>query len=120
MNGNVDVQGRALLTIPICNAPNSSETPVEMWVDTGFTGDLVLPISQIKQLGLRESSVVQTAMADGRETALDSFVAWLNWFGELREVEVIASSGQNVLLGVRLMLGRRLTVDYRTLRLTLE
>lgn len=120
MNGRVDLQGRALLAIPVRSSPDRAETSVEMWVDTGFTGDVVLPLSLIQQLGLQASSMVQTAMADGRETALDSFVAWLDWFGERKQVEVIASSGQNVLLGVRLMLGHRLVVDYCTLRLTLE
>ena len=120
MIGHIDLQGRALLTIPVRSSLNGPETPVEVWVDTGFTGDIVLPTSQIKQLGLRESSVVQTAMADGREASLDSFVAWMDWFGEPEEVEVIASSGQNVLLGVRLLLGHRLVVDYRTLQLDLE
>ena len=75
MNGVVDSQGRALLAIPIRNSTDGEETPVEVWVDTGFTGDLVLPKSQIERLGLRESSVIQTTMADGRETALESFVA---------------------------------------------
>lgn len=120
MIGHIDLQGRALLAIPVCSSLNGPGTPVEVWVDTGFTGDIVLPTSQIKQLGLRESSVVQTAMADGREASLDSFVAWVDWFGELEKVEVIASSGQNILLGVRLLLGHCLTVDYGTLRMTLE
>ena len=120
MNGAVDSQGRALLTLPIRNAPDGSATQVSVWVNTGFTGDLVLPKDQIKRLGLRESAVIQTTLADGREAELESFVAWLDWFGELQDVEVCASSGQNILLGVRLMLGRRLVVDDNTLNLTLE
>ena len=121
MIGRVDLQGRALLTIPVSNASDGRPiTVVEVWSDTGFTGDLVLPLNQIKELGLRPSSVVQTTTADGRESSKDRFVAWIDWFGSLEKVEVIASSGQNVLLGVRLMLGHRLIVDYRTLRVELE
>ena len=51
---------------------------------------------------------------------MDSFAAWIDWFGELREVEVIASEDQSTLLGVGLMLNHRLVIDYRTLRLTLK
>ena len=120
MKSHIDLQGRALLTIPVSCSPDGPESPIEFWVDIGFTGDLVLPIHRINELRLRESSVVGTAMADGRELSLDSFVAWVNWFGELEEVEVIASSGPNVLLGVRLLLGRRLVVDYHTLHVDLE
>lgn len=51
---------------------------------------------------------------------MKAFEAWIEWFGELREVEVLAGEDRTALLGVGLMLGRRLTVDYRTLVLTLE
>ena len=120
MNGIVDSQGRALMTVPIRNIPDGTAIPVSVWLDTGFTGDLVLPKSQIEQLGLSVSSIVQTILADGREAKVESYVAWLDWFGELQEVEVCASSGRNILLGVRLMLGRRLVVDYEALELTLD
>ena len=120
MNGTVDRRGRALLTIPVRPTEDGSESPIDIWVDTGFTGDLILPRPLIEQLGLLESSVVKAAMGDGRKAEMNTFRAWINWFGEDLDVEVIVSSGQNALLGVRLMLGRCLTVDYRTLRLTLE
>ena len=120
MKGVVDFQGRALLPIVVRSAPDGSETRIDVWVDTGFTGDLVLPRDQIHRLGLCESAVIQTTLADGREAEIESFIAWLDWFGELQEVEVCASSGQNILLGVRLMLGRRLVVDYDSMNLTLE
>ncbi len=84
MIGHIDFQGRALVTIPVRISLNGARTPVEVWVDTGFTGDIVSPSSQIRELGLQASSVVQTAMADGRETSLDCFVAWLDWFGKLQ------------------------------------
>ena len=120
MNGSVDSQGRALLPISLLHTPNGPATQLNVWVDTGFTGDLVLPKDQIEHLGLRACLIVQTTLADGSAATLDSFVAWIDWFGELQEVEVCASSGQNMLLGVRLMLGRRLVVDYETLELTLD
>lgn len=120
MNGLVDHRGRALLTVPIRTTADGPESPIDLWVDTGFNGDLVLPRQLIEQLGLLESSVVKAAMGDGRKAEIETYRAWINWFGEDLDVEVIVSSGQNALLGVRLMLGRRLVVDYRTLRLTLE
>lgn len=120
MNGIVDSQGRALLPIVVHHAPDGSATQINVWVDTGFTGDLVLPRDQINRLGLQESAVIQSTLADGREAEIESFIAWLDWFGELQEVEVCASSGQNILLGVRLMLGRRLVIDYDSMNLSLE
>ena len=115
MNGIVDHRGRALLNVSIRPTEDGLESPIDVWVDTGFTGDLILPRQLIEQLGLRESSVVKAAMGDGRQAEMDTFRARINWFGEDRDVEVIVSTGQNTLLGVRLMLGRRLVVDYGAL-----
>ncbi len=120
MKGKVDPQGRALLPITLRNAPESESSKIDVWVDTGFTGDLVLPHDIIKSLNLTPSAVIQTMMADGRQAALESYVAWLDWFGETEEVEVCASTGRNVLLGVRLMIGKRLIVDYQSMDLHLE
>ena len=120
MNGLVDLQGRALLTIPIHTTPEAEAIPVEVWIDTGFTGELVMPRSQIDRLGLKPGLMVRAILADGRNSRLKSFVAWIDWFGESLEVEVVAGEGQTTLLGVGLMLGRRLVVDYALLNLTLE
>ena len=120
MNGLVDLQGRALLTVPIRTAPEAEAIPIEVWIDTGFTGELVLPRSQIERLGLKPGLMIRAVLADGRNSRLKSFVAWIDWFGETLEIEVVAGEGQTILLGVGLMLGRRLIVDYSSLNLTLE
>ncbi len=120
MNGFVDSQGRALLTIPIRAAQEATALSVEAWIDTGFTGELVMPRSQIDRLGLKPGLMVRAVHADGRDSRLKTFVAWLDWFGETMEVEAVAGEGQTVLLGVGLLLGRRLTVDYGSLNLTHE
>ncbi|MCX7423572.1 MAG: hypothetical protein NT013_29110 [Planctomycetia bacterium] len=53
MNGTVDSQGRALSPVSVRPTPIGAETQINVWVDTGFTGDLVLPKDQIQRLGLR-------------------------------------------------------------------
>ena len=120
MNGLVDLQGRALLSVPIRTAADATTSVVEVWIDTGFTGELVMPRSQIDNLGLKPGLMVRAVLADGRESRLKTFVAWIDWFGETLEVEVVAGEGDTALLGVGLMLGRRLFVDYETLNLSLD
>ncbi len=120
MNGFVDVQGRALLTIPVYAEPGALATEIEARIDTGFTGELVMPRSQIDRLGLKPGLMVRAVLADGRNSRLKSFVAWIDWFGETLEVEAVAGEGQTTLLGVGLMLEHRLVVDYNSLKLTLE
>ena len=120
MNGQVDLQGRALLTVPIRTAPDATMSPVEVWIDTGFTGELVMPRSQIDKLRLKPGLIVRAVLADGRESRLKTFIAWIDWFDQTLEVEGVAGESETALLGVGLMLGRQLFVDYETLNLTLD
>ena len=57
MNGLVDLQGRALLTVLIRAEPDAEVIPVEAGIDTGFTGELVMPRSQIERLGLKSDII---------------------------------------------------------------
>jgi hypothetical protein len=40
---------------------------IQVWIDTGFNGDLVLPQQQIDALGLPKSGTVKAILADGSE-----------------------------------------------------
>lgn len=44
----------------------------------------------------------------------------IEWLGQWRRVEVIANEGRLPLLGIGLLRGRRLTIDYETNELELE
>ena len=50
-----DASGRALLTVEIRADATLQPVAIEAWVDTGFTGDLVLPQPTIDALALRGS-----------------------------------------------------------------
>ncbi len=120
MNGVVDLKRRALLPISIRAFADGADCSLQAWVDTGFTGELVMPRSQITSLGLPRGIMVEAVLGDGSETLLDAFVAWIDWSGQLREIEVLASEDHPTLLGVGLLLGHRLLADYRTLRVELD
>ena len=45
MDGHVDGRGRAL--IEICLVSDDDSTPLEVWIDTGFTGQLLVPRDEI-------------------------------------------------------------------------
>ncbi len=119
MRGSIDAGGRALLSIQI--GPDSVSRPVaiEAWVDTGFTGDLVLPQATIDALALRQSGSVDAILADGSQIELKTYTCFVNWFGEERRLEVVANDGDYPLLGVGLLLGLELRVNYHTMDVTL-
>ena len=120
MNGRVNEQGQALIELEIRSSPTSSGEPVQAWIDTAFNGELVLPQTLIEELGLTKSAEIAAGLADGIVRPLNVYSAWMLWFGKIREVEVIASAGQTILLGIGLMLGLELKVNYRTLEVVLD
>jgi clan AA aspartic protease len=119
MIGKVDISGRSLLAIRLRRSTKAPENEVDAWVDTGFTGELVLPQILATNLGLSSGLAVRATLADGSEVVLGTYSCQLDWFGNWKEIEVIVNTGQFPLLGVGLLRGLTLTVDYRLNALTL-
>ena len=119
MIGHVDENGRALVEIPIAATADAKLQPSSVWIDTGCTADLVLPRSLIESLKLPSHGAVQVVLADGTKHLYETFVCDLEWFGERRTVEVVANNSFP-LLGVGLLLGHTLTIDYSSLKLSVD
>jgi clan AA aspartic protease len=120
VKGQIDPAGRALLTLKIRADSTRKAEELVVWVDTAFDGELVLPGDRIQQLGLNQSAAVQATLADGTSTILETFDCEIEWFGVWRHVQVVSNQGQWPLLGVGLLRGRKLTVDYGGGELLLE
>jgi len=120
MNGSIDENGRALLNVEVRPSPTSDAVAIEVWVDTGFTGELVLPQKTIDSLNLDRSGSADAILADGSQIELDTYTCFVNWFGRERRLEVVANDGDYPLLGVGLLLGLELCVNYHTRELTLN
>ncbi len=78
MNGHVDKYGRALVTVSIRLSKVATTHDVEVWIDTGFNGDLVLPQNLIDDLELPPSGTLKAVLADGSEVALQRFVCLID------------------------------------------
>ncbi len=119
MNGVVDRSGRALLDLRIGSTSDSEKINLAVWIDTAFTGELVIPRPTIERLGLVQSSAVAAGLADGTQVVLETYSCAIEWFDGYRMVEAVASDGQFPLLGIGLLQTCKLEVDYRlrTLRI---
>lgn len=73
MNGIVDTGERALLELELCPSQDAPARPVTVWIDTGSTGDLVLPQSMVDALALPMSGTVSAVLADGSHVAMRTF-----------------------------------------------
>lgn len=120
MNGRVDGNGRALIRVAVRPLQAAAAREIEVWIDTGFNGDLVLPQSQIDDVALRQSGTVKATLADGSEVVLNTYTCRIDWFGVQRHLEVVANAGDYPLLGVGLLLDHDLHISYRAGELTIE
>lgn len=120
MKGQVDSSGRALMTVRIRPNDRTDGQDVPAWIDTAFNGDLVLSQQHIDELDLAASGTVSAVLADGSEVTLPKYVCRIDWFGEERELEIVANQGKYALLGVGLLLNRDLHISYRSNEITLE
>ena len=120
MIGHVDRTGRALIRVSVRPSSIAADREIEVWIDTGFNGDLVLPRHQIDALELTHSGTVKAVLADGSEVALKMHTCLVDWFGKERRIEVVANDGEYPLLGVGLLAGRDLHISYRTDEMTIE
>jgi len=120
VNGEVDNSGRALIVLRLRASGDADATPLAAWVDTAFTGELVIPRGTIERLGLQQSAAVMAGLADGTRVVLETYSCIVQWFGQQRVVEVVENEGQFALLGVGLLRDPKLEIDYRSRTLSIE
>ncbi len=120
MTGRVDSYGRAIVTVSIRASDVAATHDIQVWIDTGFNGDLVLPRQQIDDLELPPSGTLKAILADGSEVVLQRYTCLIDWFGEERDLEVVANDGEYPLLGVGLLVGCDLHISYRSGMITIE
>jgi clan AA aspartic protease len=120
VKGFVDEFGRALLRLPIRAGHDAESAEILAWIDTAFNGELVIPRQMIQDANLVQSGAIEARLADGKTVLLESFTCLVDWFGETRTVEVIANEGEYSLLGIGLLLQRKLTIDYKSLALLMD
>ena len=120
MNGEVDNSGRAIVLLLVRASADTDATRLAAWVDTAFTGDLVIPRETINRLALRQSAAVTAGLADGTQVVLETYSCVIEWFDRHRIVEVVENDGQVPLLGVGLLRDRRLEINYRSRTVLIE
>ena len=83
--------------------------PVEALLDTGFTEELTLPPDAVARLGLNHVNQTPMILAGGQRIEASVYDGYVNWFGQVRRVDVIAVEGEP-LLGMSLLAGCKITI----------
>jgi len=81
-------------------------------VDTGFNGDLCIPVTLAVQLGLVLEYVHEVELADGSRKRVPVYSCDAELNGLKMRAEVILTDGTDALIGANMLKTLRLTIDY--------
>ncbi|WP_309741505.1 MULTISPECIES: clan AA aspartic protease [unclassified Chamaesiphon] len=109
MFGRVNQQREAILKLIIIGDGNS-KIAVDAVIDTGFNGDLILPIEIVSELGLVPQGYQKATLGDGSISQFRVYVATVIWDGERKLVEVNSATA-GILIGMGLLEGYKLEVN---------
>jgi len=84
---------------------------LDVVVDTGFNGELVLPRKLIQALKWPLKGQVRVELADGSLVSTDVYEGRVLWFGQERVVTVYATASKDGLLGTQMLMGCTLFLD---------
>ena len=111
IRGIVNERLEPTVAVEVSNGDGAWQT-VEAVLDTGFSGELTISQDLIESLGLDYASEIQMVLADGEDTTVYAYQGFVNWFGQTRRAEIIASEGVP-LLGMSLLNGCKITMRVR-------
>ena len=79
-------------------------------IDTGYSGNLTLPPTIVRELGLFFAGRVQAFLADATRVFFDVYEATVLWDGQPRQITVHESNA-TPLVGMALLRGHNLNID---------
>jgi clan AA aspartic protease len=88
-----------------------ADIDVEFIVDTGFEGDLSLPISLVRQVDCAPWFDEDRLLADGSMLRCPAYTFEMSWNGEPRETQILRMDG-HPLLGGALLDGCRMEMEF--------
>ena len=102
-------RGEAIITLRL-RGPGGFDIRVDATINTGFNASLTLSPEDVAVLGLPYDSRGEATLADGSVASFDIYLAELHW-GSAWRVVAVSVVGDEVLLGMGLLAGHRLTID---------
>lgn len=111
IRGAVNDRLEPMVVLEISNGDGRFQ-PIEALLDTGFTQDLTLPPAAVARLGLEYVERMPITLADNRRIEASAHKGFVNWFGKIRRIDVIAAEGLP-LLGMNLLADCKITIRAR-------
>ena len=86
---------------------------MDLVVDTGFNGHLVLPAQLLQEISFDHKGSTVVELADGSKVTSELYEGSIIWFGEDKKVRVHATSSEDALLGTKMLVGYVLELDMK-------
>ena len=111
IRGRITPQRQVVIPLQVGDGRGTFQT-IEVIVDTGYNGSLVLSSQIITELSLAPLTRIGVTLGDNVRRRLNSWRGYLMWHDRLRTIPVLEASGPP-LLGTRLLAGSQLTAQFR-------
>jgi predicted aspartyl protease len=89
-------------------------------IDTGFNGDLELPLALRPSLNSRFIGRIVSLLAGGQTTAEDCYLVDFPFDGQTVVAEATFVAGAEILIGTRMLQGHKLEIDFPAAAVRLE
>ena len=109
--GKIKANREAVIELEVIGLAQRAK--IEVVLDTGFTGYLMLPSDLINHLRLQLIGTRNVILGDGSNVTLDLYRAKVLWHNAERIVYVLRSDAE-LLVGMSLLHGSRVTLDVVT------
>ena len=112
IEGFIDKHGHAIIEVEV----GGSRTTVKLsaLVDSGFDGELCIPIEVAVSLGLELVAAQVVEFADGSTKKELVFEGRAWWEGKSRPIQVYLTESEQALVGTELLIARLVTLDFRS------
>lgn len=109
--GSVNAIREAIIEIAVLSDDRQIKS-VRAVVDTGYTGDLMLPRAIVNELELTIRGIQDAILGDGSFKVFEMYAGSVIWDGQVRRVEVNASETE-ALVGMGLLEDYKLEIEGR-------
>ena len=99
---------------------NRGKIDLGVIIDTGFDGEICLPVHLAVYLGLDLCDIVEVELADGSLKSEMVFRGNIQWFGEEKSVTIFLTNSQEGLIGTALLKERIVNLDFKGRILNIE
>lgn len=110
MEGYVDEFGQPKLVVTLIGERNQLTT--EAIIDTGFNGELSIPVNLAIELGLKLIALEEVELADGSQRNEMVFSAKILWEGTKRAVNTFVTYAGDPLIGTMLLDDLNMNINF--------